>query len=461
MFRDPQPGGGMSSVRRCLALAAWTMLPASVSSALPVQTAEQAPPQEGTPAAGAAPEPVQPPDAEALPPETQPEALPRGATPGEHSGDDQSFLEGTASATATSRKAHRWEAQIGMGEKWDTNPDDDGGAAIEGSWVTGISGSLAGNLQTRRGTFGVSASAQAARYSAASRLNGSTYEGHVSGSQAMTARTQVGFDAGASRSYTGDTRALTDSGLVLPQTLVERQSVALSVGQHLSQWTTLALRGRFQHLTFPSNGTLEGGTQLDAGAVYAHRLRTNDSVGLDLNFQQNANETEDTGAVYSAATSWRGQLGRRVAASASLGVASFARQLTHERIVRPVGSAALTQKTRFWSGALEYSRQTGQIFGTSRDGLTDVLGCRLSRTFSRSADLSLAYQHGWARDPSDERYSTQSDNVGASFAVRVRRSLAVAASYSFQHNAAQDPVVDRPLQTRHQAQLSLVHVNQW
>jgi len=391
--------------------------------------------------------------------DTSVETVPRGMTPGEHSADDGGLMSAPGLSAPASVRAPRWEAQVRAGESWDSNPAYNPGGT-DPSWITGGSASVSRDFVTRHGAVAFSASGALQRYSAVQSLNATTYEAHASGFEAASPHAEIGFDAGFSRSYTGDTRALTDSGQLLPQALVDRQSAALSLGERLSEVTTLTLRGRYQHLTFPS-GNLVGGSQVDAGVTLSHKIGARQVWGVEGSYQSNASDTEKTGAVYGVTASWSGQLARRLAATAALGIASLESPGTSVRNNRPIGSAALTEKGRFWAGAIEYARQTGQIFGSDRDGLSDVVTARITRSFANEADLAFSYQHGWTRDPSDNLFSAKSDSVSAGFAFRIRRSLSLAASYSYLLNSPQTPEAADQQLARHVAQVSLVHVTRW
>jgi hypothetical protein len=359
------------------------------------------------------------------------------------------------------KRPPRWVASIGLRTGWDSNPlfsETD----PQGSWTGGMTGQFAYAGRYSRGNLSLVGDGAMVRYSDVNQLNEFVYGARANGSWKANPRLDLTFDQSFSSTYTHQNQALVESGLVLPQAVVQRLETAVTAARRLAPRTTLNAVGRYQRVWFP-NGELTNGSEATAGLGLSRQLNRGDSVSVAYAYVNDAvpgpSGSRVTNDIQNLTAGWSHQLAQRWSGSLSGGIAVFVPTGETSRSVVPQGAASIERKTARWSLGGHYSRSVSQAFGLGRQRIADVVGATLTLTMTRKVSGGLVYTKGWNRDPGDSQYSFNDDAVGADLRWTLYRRLVATGSYSFRRSTGATGA-DTAL-TGNVVALSLSYVQEW
>ena len=231
-----------------------------------------------------------------------------------------------------------------------------------------------------------------------------------------------------SSSYTSDTNALADNGLVLPLVVTNRAESTVRLERLGSRWQP-RFETRYERFDFPS-GSVPNGEELVITPSLWRKLGRVHAIGVAYVFQQGWSEAPHLrvhGALFG--------LGRRPAKGFGYRFEGGGAYL-EDGTTTAIGIAELSLSRRHTRLAARYERTVREGFGLGRLVFADVASLSISRDLARRLTFVARGTAGINTDPSDPAYRYRSDTYSGVLQWAVTRDLSADAGWSYWRSAS-------------------------
>jgi hypothetical protein len=347
----------------------------------------------------------------------------------------------------------RWAVSATLQEKNESNAAH---AADEGiaSWATSLRLGAARTVERPRARLVFSADGSLHRYHDVPALNQLNWSAAAAGDVRASLRDRVRFAETVTSTYARDLQVFLDSGALPPTTVVLRSAGSLELAHRLSATASLSGWAQHEHVRIDSP-LLEDGGEWALGSTAAFEIGRRQALSLTLSGRRSQTASASR-TFYVSSAGWKGSLGRRFTAEATLGLVYG--HFEEQRSLEPEGKAGLALRLRRVALLASYARVVGEAFGYGVQRRADVGVLSAEWTPVQRLRFSAANSYGSSRqigsDPLDIR--TRSHSVDAHWTPV--RELTFSTGYGF---LRRNPVLGVAPVSSHTLRLSVSAGHEW
>jgi hypothetical protein len=389
----------MRASRIGLAAAVFLWLPCAAAAQMPGQTAPPPPP----PPVGETPQPGQ---------VMQPGQLPV---------DVLGMTE-----LVPDRRPPSWVYSVGVDEAYESNPQGTPGSGASDT-RTRVEGSISHGWTLRRGSAGLSGSANEVYYTSGNGPDSFNYGLGFGIGYAFTHR--LSWHAGESLSsvMSLDSAVLTGSGIVSPNVQTRTNVASTGVAYQASPKVQVDVSAAETTVVFPG-GELSNGSSLTLQGRVTRQLGRDQMVGVSVG---NTFSTGQTGDIQGILGLWQWTIGR-LTLHASGGVRPYKLYGEPGTKYAPGGSFAVNKRLirgQSFSGSYEYAVE--QAFGFNRTHLAHRFNAGYAQAVGRRLNVEGAVSYGLNTYPQIPNYHLGGWTAALNARYVVAPQLSIGADYGF------------------------------
>lgn len=319
-----------------------------------------------------------------------------------------------------------WTYSIGLDEAYESDPQ--GTASGGGDSRTRVEGSIGRGWTLKRGSVGLSASANQVYYRSGAGPDSFNYGFGFGSGYALTHRLSWHASESLASVMSLDSGVLVGSGIVSPNVQTRTNVASTGITYQASEKMQVEVSAAETSVLFPGAQLSDGSSLMVQGRV-TRQVGRDQSVGFSVG---NTFSTGQTGDIQGILGLWQRTFGRGLSLHATGGVRPYTLYGQPGTKFAPGGSFAVNKRLirgQSFSGSYEYAVE--QAFGFNRTHLAHRFNAGYGQAIGRRLTLEASASYGLNTYPEIPNYHLGGRTAAVSMRYIVARQLSIGANYGF------------------------------